>query len=457
MSDFRCVVKGLQVSYSGSAEPTLKDIDLTVSAGECVMVGGLSGCGKSTLLRAIADVLPGSAHKQGEITLPLGDSRHQPRLGWVQQNPETQLFCLTPLEEVKLAFEIAGESGLSDAELVDYLDRFDLRERAQSLNRTLSSGEKQLVVIASVLAGNPNLIILDEPTSFISPTAAQRLVQHLNAAKLRGAALLIVEHNRFIEPLVDRLVFLEEGAIAYEAKAKPFPESAILQRFGLEPQSTGRQSRADSYSVDKLRIEEVSFAFGVRKILTDVNINLEASCLHILHGLNGSGKSTLLQLIAGYLSPQHGRFLLNQELIKARRRRALSYCIFALPERQFLTSTVKDELQFGGVKQANPSRFEQVLHSLDLSPLWNRSIRELSMGQKQRLVLAVSLLQDREILLMDEPTLGMDWRHIHGLMNLIGDCLLKGKTVVMATHHQALADLYGDKKHELRKGVLVTS
>lgn len=451
-----CSVKGLTVQYPGLNAPVLKAVELTVSPGECIMIGGLSGSGKSTLLRAIADVLPGSAEKSGEVTFSQRYQGKQPRLGWIHQNPETQLFCLTPREEIRYGLELAGYNGNVERTIEDYLTEFNLLHRADALNRTLSSGEKQLLLVATVLASQPSLLLLDEPTSFMAPAAAGKFLQALAKLKQQGSAIIMVEHNRFVQPVLDRILLLEDGAMSYQAPAHPFPEHHILQRFGLEPGETAKLPLTPGAKTTELVVEGLTFKYGSQSILRNVDACLDSAHLHILHGHNGSGKSTLLHLLAGYLKPQNGKFWFNRQPANSKRRRGLTYCIFALPERQFLTTTVRDELTFGGLKPKDSEALERVVASFNLGSLWNRSIRELSMGQKQRLVLAASMVQRRDIFLMDEPTLGMDWQHIKGMMNMVSHCLREGKTIVIATHHQALAELYGQRKHELRDGMLVS-
>lgn len=499
----------LNFHYFGKNSEALKDINLKISKGEFVLITGLSGSGKSTLIRAINGLIPNfyGGRISGSVkVLDMNVFEKKPRIlaqkiGMVFQNPENQLFMNNVESELVFGLENINlsrneiENRLNDT--IELLGLESMRKRAIS---SLSGGEKQKVAIGAILAMQPEILILDEPTSELDPKSAEEIlhvVQNLN--KKLGITVILIEHriDRVIE-YVDRLIIMNDGQIIQDGKPnqiflkennsnqffippiiKFFLEiikhKKILSKYQISPnhipnniqefslilkeffedlkfsegntkyfqQNKGQYMQKFLDSTPLVEFKDVHFEYEKNNIILS-NINFEAypgEFIAII-GDNGVGKTTFLKLFNGLLRPRNGTIKINGKNMKnlsvAQISRDVGY-IFQNPSIQFYQDTVKEELEvvlknFKIHSENAKKLLEEYSERLDLKSLLSIYPRYLSYGEQQRTALATMLVIQPKILIMDEPTHGMDALQKDHFFNYLDEYRKKGNIVILVTH-----------------------
>ncbi|HEY5198831.1 MAG TPA: ATP-binding cassette domain-containing protein [Solirubrobacteraceae bacterium] len=470
--------------------PAIRDVSLTIEPGEFCLVAGLSACGKSTLLRAASGLVPHfhGGDFAGRVTVGGLDTRdHGPGeiaavAGTLLQDPETQILMGTVRAELAFPLENRGYGaagvarGVEEAALALGIERLLDRSTAQ-----LSGGEQQRVALAAALAGRPQLVLLDEPTSQLDPVAADELISLLRRLNEEwGTAILLVEHR--LERCVaaaDRVLAMAGGRVVCDARPREFldwaadhapalqtPAARLLRRVGLRPAPAGvKEARAtlrahgllpegppptESQSPRprprRARRESAAAAAlgfdGVWHELTDGPAILRGVELEIapgetvaLMGRNGAGKSTLLRHAQGLLAPTRGR-------VHRGGRVAL---LLQNPGDYFLAERVADELP------------ASILAAAGLSGLAERHPRDLSGGERQRLALAIVCAGQSPpaVVCLDEPTRGMDREAKVVLSDLMRAAALGGSAVVIATHDTEFAATFARRVVLLADGRVI--
>lgn len=483
--------------YQEQSEPTLFHINLTVREGEKILLAGPSGSGKSTLANCINGLIP-FAHK-GEITGSLKvlgtETREQSvfelskAVGTVLQDPDGQFIGLKVGEDIAFALENdcvpRGELHRRVKEAADTVGVGDLLENSP---QELSGGQKQRVSIAGVLVDDIDILLFDEPLANLDPAAGKRtidLIDRLN--RERNKTVLIVEH-RLEDVLfrdVDRIVLLNDGRIAADLPPDELLATGLLGRCGIrEPlyltalryagcMITAREKPAHVESVSlregapKLRewlraappeppaqkseplfeAEHLTFCYdnGVTA-LQDVSFAVSKGEMVAVVGRNGAGKSTLAKLICGFEKPGAGRIVLNGADITGQniRKRAehIGY-VMQNPNQMISKNMIYDEVALGlrarGVPENEAAeRVELALAVCGLREYRKWPISALSFGQKKRVTIASVLVSDPEIIILDEPTAGQDFRHYTEIMEFLLSLNRRGTTVLMITHDMHL-------------------
>jgi energy-coupling factor transport system ATP-binding protein len=395
-------VRHLSFAYPGR-HPALRDVSLELEPGEVVAVFGPSGCGKSTLVRALAGLVPHfhGGRFEGRVEVSGLDTRRaRPAdlagcVATVFQDPEDQVVCGRVEDEVAFGLENTGAppeeiAPRARAALAAVGSEHLLERRIPEL----SPGELQRVCLASALALEPELLLLDEPTSQLDPQAAEALV-HLASGL---GCTVVVSEQRPAGPLAicDRVLFLEEGRIVLDAD-----RDAALRWLARE-----RPAWVDRHSVPPppgrpgplvCRLDGVSFAYrGGPPVLEDTGIELRRGEVVALTGSNGSGKTTLAKVAAGLLSPQAGSI----------ERRGRAAYLSQDPGRYLVRDRAADEVALG--VDGDVARAAQALSDVGLAGFEGRHPRDLSSGERERLALASVLVTDPDLLILDEPTRGVD-------------------------------------------------
>ncbi len=465
-------VDDLSVTLRGL--PVLQDINLHIEAGEFVLISGPSGSGKSTLARALTGLLhnqegvtaTGAIHVHGGDALRLPPSQIARQIGIVFQNPRTQFFNLIVDEELA-----CGPRNLG-------LDQETIHRRvawvAQALGLTpllgrrldtLSGGEIQRVAIGAVLAMGPRVLILDEPTSSLDVAATRQVVQMLkHLHEQEGTTILLIEHRLGeVAHLATRAVLLEEGRIAADGPATDIlQDTALLRRLGMRRPAL--QPVADWHTLlqpngvhtgDRqplLILDRIDAGYPRHPVLKDVSLTLWPGEFVALAGENGAGKSTLALVAAGLKAPQRGRVIFNGH---RRVRLGLDVgLLFQNPLDQLFCDTVDEEVAFGPRNFGcfTPDGHACTLQRCDLAGLTRRPVHALSAGQQQRVALAAVLALQPSLLILDEPTLGQDWRHLEQLMAFLTDLNEQGTTVLLITHDYKLVHRYARRLVLLHEG-----
>ena len=431
-------------------QPALDRVDLQIRRGEVVLVQGPSGGGKSTLLRAFAGLVPHfhGGRFAGRVVVDGHDTRITTPATLativcsVFQDPETQAVRATVSRDVAFGLENLGVSaGRIPARIRESLAVVDAEHLHDRAIGTLSGGERQRVAIAGALALGPQLLLLDEPTSQLDDDGVTALRHTIRELAASGVAVVVAEHHADrLERVADRTVYLNAGRLAG-------PEATV-----------NAGSPVGCPGTELVRIEGLEARYGECAVLTRVALSLAAGTVTALHGANGSGKSTLARVIAGLHPAHRGRVIMAGQDVTARSAEARAGTIGFLPQdagRWLLRERVDDELMFAAWRLPYPSRrrhVEAVMGELDLSALAAAHPLDLSVGERERVALAAVLVADPQVIVLDEPSRGMDpWRRAM-LAEALRRRVARGTAVLVATHDRGFADAIADRHVEIVEG-----
>ncbi|GIJ47114.1 ABC transporter ATP-binding protein [Virgisporangium aliadipatigenens] len=458
--------RGFGWRYAGRRAWAVRDLDLTIGAGERVLLLGASGAGKSTVLAAFAGLLADdSGERAGTVSVGGRDPREaRAEVGMLFQDPQTSLVLERSGDDVAFGLE---NHGVPTAEIWSRVDSalaevgFPYpRERP---THALSGGEQQRLALAGALVMRPGLLLLDEPTANLDPLGAD-LVRTLLKG-LTGQTMVLVEH-RVAEavPLVDRVIVISpDGVLADGDPERVFAaHGADLAAQGVwVPGATGgaprraMRPRGDTL----LRADGVGFRHRGSTVPVPYGIDLEIAEGEVLavRGPNGAGKSTLALLLGGLLRPTHGDVTATAALAGGDARtppwrwRAATLAghigsVFQSPEHQFVTSRVRDEIALGGVPAET---VDDLLTRLRLERLAEANPWTLSGGEARRLSVATALARAPGLLVLDEPTFGQDRRTWWELIELTARLRDDGRGIVVVTHDGDLVDVLADRELHL--------
>ena len=480
-------ISNLEYTYEGAQKPALTDIRLKIQPGEFIIIAGPSGSGKSTLARSVAGFIPheynGIFHGSVKITdqdtqtLPIRDIARKVSL--IQQDPDSQLVTLKVLNEVAFGpenFQVPPDDIRTQLEwALNSISASHLRSRS---THSLSGGEKQKVVISSFLAIQAPILIFDEPTARLDPLTTQEVVNTLHQLNQRGVTILVVEHR--IQPfltIASRIILLNKGQIHFDGSPDQLQRTpATLTNLGVilhpsvltrpEPQITSVAPKSTLLEVFNLtysypRVEEFAPSSPAIK---DVTFSVQPGEIIAIMGANGSGKSTLLLHLMGLLYPDvgfiqlQGENLLNQPVSKLAQKVGM---IFQNPLHQLFAQTVWEEILLASehLKIPEPNvareRAEELLEVLGLSNYRDQSPFSLSLGEQRRLTIASILLHHPQLLLLDEPFIGQDYRNVHKIMRLQQQAAKNGAAILLATHDSSIVESYCHRLLFLHAGQLL--
>jgi len=430
-------------TYPGAAGPALRDVSVCLAPGQVTLVLGRSGSGKSTFLRSFAGLIPHfhGGRFSGRVQVAGLDTRHQGpaslagTVAALFQDPEDQVVLTRVLNEVAFGLENVGTPPREiEARATSALAAVGAAHLSDRLVTELSGGELQRVCLAATLALEPRLLLLDEPTSQLDPDAAEALVElAVRLARERGTAVLLSEQRPALPlELCDRVLFLEDGCLAFDG---PVAEGrAWLGEHHPAFVSGGGGPGVRPHHEDELviRLDDVSFAYQDELLVLDgVDLGLRRGEIVALVGPNGSGKTTLAKLAAGLLEPLGGG------VERVGRATYLSQD----PGRYVFRERVDEEVAVGvGGDLAAAGR---ALASVGLGGYEHRHPRDLSSGERERLGLAAVLAPEPDLLVLDEPTRGVDPERKHELARLLS--AESSRATLVVTHDLAFADAVADR------------
>lgn len=463
----------LTYSYPDAERPALEDLSLRFGGGDFVLLAGASGTGKSTLLRSLCGLVPHfhGGRFGGRVEVFGRDTReHPPRaladlVGFVAQDPESQSVVDRVEDEAVFTMENLGVAPITMRkrleEVLDALGLAALRERPLA---TLSGGERQRVAIASVLAAQPRCLVLDEPTSQLDPQSAEEVLgtlQRLNHDL--GLGVVLAEHRlERVVQFADRMVVLRDRAPALDgpprevlAASPVAPPLAVLGRtLGWEPLPlTVREGRAFGAGLrgrlrpvardgsapgdPLLEARGLRVALGGREVLRGVDLAVREGETLALVGRNGSGKTTLLRTLVGLLRPSAGGAVVAGRAVSRTPVESLAAVAAYLPqspESILFHDTVAREVAFTLRGRGRPADPRETLDAFGLRDFAERDPRELSAGQRLRAALAAALAGEPAVILLDEPTRGMDYPGKAELAAWLARWRREGRAVVLVTH-----------------------
>jgi energy-coupling factor transporter ATP-binding protein EcfA2 len=446
----------------------LKEINLTIHPGEHIGLIGPSGCGKSTLCYHLAgihtEILIGRTSGQIRINDWPAQETSDFKAGMVLQNPESQLFASTVLEEISYGLRENSRTIVSNA-----LSQVQLEGLEDQTIASLSLGQKQRLVIASFLALQPDLLILDEPTNSLDQSAADHIFE---ITRKVSTTVIMVEHDldRIIQ-WADRIIEMEQGTIILDEPVSrwlqkthkpprifqiakqiggpsagdiPTDRHQLVQWFARFKPSASSLPRTENNRPCLVQFTHVTCAYQKSKpVLNDISLKVNRGECLVLLGLNGSGKTTLLKHICALLKPRSGDISIKNATIAGRKPEdlfGLVGYVFQNPDYQIFDTTVARECGFclrnhrydNAVIDARVDKWLNIFH---LDYLKQRSPLTLSFGEKRRLTLASVLVAEPEIIVLDEPTTALDDQNITVLYELLRELVNSHqKTLLIATH-----------------------
>ena len=484
--------------YDAQAEATLKDISFDIAKGEKVLILGPSGSGKSTLAQCLNGIIP-NIHKgqaQGQVRIDGQDIFKQSiydksqLVSTVLQDPDGQFIGLTVAEDLAFALEndCADQSEMKD-KVALWAERLDLTSLLNHRPQDLSGGQKQRVSLAGVLIDESPILLFDEPLANLDPKSGQETIDLIDKIhKEVGATTIIIEH-RLEDVLyrpVDRILLVNEGELIFNGSPDELLSSTlllengireplyvtVLRQLGFDTRSAQNLSQLDALDLsdlvlpdrvlkDKrdsssdsiLKVEGLSVSYGDNPaIIEDMSFSLKKGERLAIVGKNGAGKSTLAKALCGFV-PSQGKLTykgqdISQDSIAERSER-IGF-VLQNPNQMISQTMIFDEVALGlrlrGIEETEvEERVHEVLKTCGLYSFRKWPISALSFGQKKRVTIASILVLKPEIIILDEPTAGQDYKTYTDIMNFLDSLQKQGHTIVMITHDMQLMLEYSDR------------
>lgn len=484
--------------YNAQSEPTLYNINLKIHKGEKVLIAGPSGCGKSTLAHCINGLIPfsypgrttGKLFVNGEDAANLGLFGLSRTIGTVLQDSDGQFIGLTVAEDMAFALEndcIPTEQMREEVHRIANL--VDIERVLHHAPHEISGGQKQRVSLGGVMVNHVDVLLFDEPLANLDPATGKQAIELIDDIQKRtGCAVVIIEHRLedVLHRHVDRVVLMGEGHILFDGQPDKLLSTSLLITAGvreplyitalkyagveivpeMRPSSINDLILSDSQiaKVKKwyestpspkveasddvlLNVKGLDFTYeGGHHALKGIDLSVRKGEMLSIVGTNGAGKSTFSKVICGFEVPQKGNLSLNacnlSELSIKQRADHIGY-VMQNPNQMISKVMIYDEVAFG-LRNRNVSEeeirpiVERTLKICGLYPFRNWPISALSYGQKKRVTIASILALNPEILILDEPTAGQDFRHYTEIMDFLKSLNEKGVTIILITHDMHL-------------------
>jgi energy-coupling factor transport system ATP-binding protein len=443
-------IKNLTFAYGGVTEQ-LKNINLSVSEGEVVVITGPSGGGKSTLTRVINGLVPyfyegtltGEVYLLGRNLADIPSWERGKYVGNVFQDPRSQFFANEVAGEIAFGCENYGFSHAQIIENVEHTaQKLAISDIMNEKVRFLSYGMRQRIAIASANTINPPVYVMDEPSANLDMEATMNLAGLIRELKRQGKTIFIAEHRLYyLRDIADRIIYLQGGRIVNEF-------------FPLEIDNLGQEKREQlglrSMTLANLSVQCISTAtstramfevnglcktFGTHIVAKDIAFSCKPGEIIAIVGRNAAGKSTLGKMLAGLLREDSGDIRHNGKKLKSSQRRGLVWYIMQDLDSQLFGEDLVDELITG--QKRTPEREQKaksILAELNLNSLQDHHPITLSGGQKQRLALGVALMYEAPVIILDEPTSGLDGKNMKSVSAQIKALAQQGHIILMITH-----------------------
>lgn len=506
--------KDFSFQYYSQVDPTLYNINLSILPGEKILIVGPSGSGKSTLGNCINGLIPFAY--DGEITGDLlinGESTQDKNIfelsksvGTVLQDSDAQFVSLTAGEDIAFSLE---NDNVPNAEMHEQVKKVsqmvDMQNWLTSSPFELSGGQKQRTTLAGVLVNDVDILLFDEPLANLDPATGKTAIEIIEEiCSSVNKTIIIIEHRLedVLHRFVDRIIVINEGRIIANTNAHALVSSDILTKTGIrEPlyvtalkyagvpitesiqpgyitsvkahqckdaltawQASIQPPQVQEEKPTVLKVENLNFSYdGIRNVLEEINFELKEGEMVSLIGKNGSGKSTLSKLICGFEKQDQGiiSYRGNDTRDKSIKERAeIIGLVLQNPNQMISKNLIFDEVALGLRFRKIPEeeivpRVEKVLDVCGLAPFIEWPISALSYGQRKRVTIASILVMGSEILILDEPTAGQDYRHYTEIMEFLVEINKMGVTIILITHDMHLMLEYTPRALVLAEGHLI--
>lgn len=488
-------LKNINFTYPDAPVPALSSVNLSIEKGQFVVLFGASGSGKSTLLRLLKEEIRPHGKFEGSIEIPETDSDE---IGFVFQDPDNQIVADDPLHEMVFGLENRGlpttEMRSRVAEIVSFFGAEPILHKKM---HELSGGKKQQMNLASVLLMQPDVLLLDEPASQLDPVSTRELLDMLKRLNEEfGMTIILAEHRlEEIITLADRVVMMEKGRIVHEGQARevmkelweagekafvPDIPAYFLQNeyHGVLPLSVkegrslaGILQKTAGVESDKaitdvgppiLTVKNISFRYekGNGTVLDELNFSLGKGQLYALLGGNGSGKSTLLKLLCGVLKPETGKIRFDGRPLHKLKAAETAGRIAYLPQNPklfFLHDTVRGEVEAACRSWgADINEAERLVKEFGIEEQLDQHPYDLSGGELQKAAFVCLLIRKPDILLLDEPTKGLDPISKENLAVTLNGLKNRGAAILISTHDIEFAAAYADQCGMLFQGQITS-
>lgn len=489
--------KDYSFRYRVQAEPTLKNINLTIYEGEKVLIVGPSGCGKSTLAHCLNGLVPFyySGDISGQLLIDGEDIKDKnifelsKIIGTVLQDPDSQFIGLTVGEDI--AFKLENDC-INQDEMKNRVDEsaklVGIDKEIESSPYKLSGGQKQRVTLAGVTVDDVKILLFDEPLASLDPLTGKNAIELIDDIKTKNNKTMIIVEHRLEDVLhkdLDRIIVMNNGEIISDTTPSELLSTDILKTIGvreplylsalkyancnvtpdMNPESIEKinldnckenvkdwysnidESETEKEELNILEVENLSFSYSEEKqILKDVSFKVNKGDMISIVGKNGAGKSTISKLICGFYKPTSGRILFDgkdiaNETIKERSEK-IGF-VMQNPNQMISKSMIFDEVALGlrvrGYSEEEvKERVYKTLRICGLYPFRNWPISALSFGQKKRVTIASILVLNPKVIILDEPTAGQDFKHYSEIMEFLVSLNKQGITIIMVTHDMHL-------------------
>ncbi len=507
--------KDYSFKYRSQVEPTLLDINLSIYPGEKVLIVGPSGSGKSTLAHCINGLVPfsftgestGSLKIEGQEPKDLGLFGLSKLVGTVLQDTDGQFIGLTVAEDVAFSME---NDCIAQDEMFERVDRVaktvDITDLLDHAPNALSGGQKQRVSMAGVIVDDVDILLFDEPLANLDPATGKRAIDLIDRIhKKNNTTILIIEH-RLEDALyrdVDRIVVVGDGRIVADVRPDELLTGPVLKEQGIReplyitalkyagcridkadlpqhiesmnllPYKEKVQNWYDKVQLTKntpnrepaLEIRDLSFSYKPgQPVLSHIDFSISKGEMVALVGKNGAGKSTLASLICGFMQPDQGEIYLNGDNLAGysiKERGEKIGLVMQSPNQMISKPMIYDEVALGlrvrgAAEDEIKERVFETLKICGLYPYRNWPVSALSFGQKKRVTIASILVMNPEVLILDEPTAGQDFRHYTEIMEFLRRIHEKlGITIIMITHDMHLMLEYTDRAIVIADGKML--